>query len=116
MKNYKKALSMMDVIVAFAVLSCFLLFLSIFLKNFALMNENTSKIKNADNFASNAMQILISDDTNDVYILTDKIKNNLGNEIKFNLVKESYTSDMYIFTLFINDEEGKSYEKYQIIK
>lgn len=116
MKKNKKALTMMDVIVSFAVFSCFLLFLSIFLKNFMIMDSNTKKIRDADNFSSNAMQIIISDETNDVYEITDKIKNNLGEGVPFNLVKESYAENLYLFTLYINDEEGNTYEEYQIIK
>lgn len=116
MKKNKRALSMMDVIISFAVLSCFLLFLSIFLKNFMLMEGKTKQIREVDNFASNAMQILISDKTNDVYKITNLINENLKDEIKFNLVKESYLNDLYLFKLYIYDKEGKVYEEYQIIK
>ncbi len=96
MKKYKKALTMMDIVVSFAILSCF--------------------IRKADAFASNAMEILRSDETNDVYAISDKIKDNLGEDCKFNLVKEAYTGDLYTFTLYIIDEEGNTYEEYQIIK
>lgn len=116
MKKNKKALTMMDIIISFAIFSCFLLFLSIFLKNFMHMERETKKIREADNFASNAMQILISDESNDVYALTDKIQNTLGNKINFNLVKESYVDDLYIFRLYIYNEKGELYEEYQIIK
>lgn len=34
MKKYKKALTMMDIVVSFAILSCFILFLSIFFEEF----------------------------------------------------------------------------------
>lgn len=116
MKKYKKALIMMDIVVSFAILSCFILFLSIFLKNFISLEADTKKLRKADAFASNAMEILRSDDTNDVYAISDKIKDNLGEECKFNLVKEAYTGDLYTFTLYIIDEEGNTYEEYQIIK
>lgn len=116
MKKNKKALSMMDVIISFAILSCFLLFLSIFLKNFILMDKNTKTIGEIDTFSSNAIEIIISDESNDVYEITKKINNNLGDKINFNLVKQSYIDDLYLFVLSINDEEGNPYEEYQIIK
>lgn len=116
MKKYKKALTMLDIVVSFAILSCFILFLSIFLKNFMGLEADNKKLRQADNFASNAMEILRSDDSNDVYEITDKIKTNLGEDTKFNLVKEAYTGGLYIFTLYINDKEGNTYEEYQIIK
>ena len=77
MKKYKKALTMMDIVVSFAILSCFILFLFIFLKNFMSLEADTKKLRKADAFASNAMEILRS---------------------------------------YIIDEEGNTYEEYQIIK
>lgn len=116
MKKYKKALTMMDVVISFAIFSIFVLFLSVFLKNFMALERDTKKIRKFDNFASNAMEIIRSDESEDVYKMTDKIKENLGDDIKFNLVKESYTADLYTFKLSIQDDEGKIYEEFQIIK
>lgn len=116
MKKYKKALTMMDVVISFAIFSIFVLFLSVFLKNFMALERDTKKIRQMDNFASNAMEIIRSDESDDVYKITDKIKTNLGEEVKFNIIKESYTADLYTYKLYIQDNEGKTYEEYQIIK